>query len=47
MIHDPWGRRYLYELDGEGRPRVRSLGRDGQPGGSGPDADIGLDSLDG
>lgn len=42
MIHDPWGRRYEYEIDADGQPRVRTLGRDGQPGGSGADADVEL-----
>jgi general secretion pathway protein G len=45
MIHDPWGRRYEYELTSDGTPRVFSLGRDGRPGGTGADADVGLDSL--
>ena len=46
MIHDPWGRRYEYELGPDGRPRVLSLGRDGRPGGGGADADVGLDALE-
>jgi general secretion pathway protein G len=39
---DPWGRPYLYRVPGpEGAPfAVLSLGADGQPGGSGRDADI-------
>ena len=36
---DPWGRAYLYTLDRDG-PTVMSLGRDGAPGGTGPDADL-------
>jgi general secretion pathway protein G len=36
---DPWGREYLYRLDGN-QPRIMSLGRDGTPGGEGFDADI-------
>lgn len=44
-LRDPWGREYLYEPPNEAHaePRVYSLGRDGQPGGEGDDADI--DSL--
>ena len=39
---DPWGRDYLYEPPGAGREtaRVYTLGRDGQPGGTGEDADV-------
>jgi general secretion pathway protein G len=40
---DPWGRAYLYEGPGEAHPNtceVRSLGRDGKPGGSGEDEDL-------
>jgi general secretion pathway protein G len=39
---DPWGRDYLYAppARGELRPSVRSLGRDGEPGGAGDDADV-------
>jgi general secretion pathway protein G len=42
---DPWGRPYLYRIPGAkgGEFEVYSLGRDGKPGGSGEDADIGLD----
>jgi len=37
--HDPWGRGYrITVLDG--RPVVATFGRDGEPGGNGPDADI-------
>ena len=40
---DPWGRPYLYRVPGaRGDYDVYSLGRDGKPGGSGEDADIGL-----
>ena len=40
---DPWGRPYLYRVPGaRGEYDVYSLGRDGKPGGSGEDADIGL-----
>jgi general secretion pathway protein G len=39
---DPWGHAYVYEPPGPGenRPKLCSYGRDGKPGGSGPDADI-------
>ena len=39
---DPWGRPYLYKTPGaNGREyQIESLGRDGQPGGAGEDADI-------
>lgn len=39
---DPWSRPYLYLQPGNNGPiDIYSLGRDGQPGGEGPDADIG------
>ena len=39
---DPWGKPYLYRIPGtRAEFEVISLGRDGQPGGSGEDADIG------
>ncbi|HEX5127448.1 MAG TPA: type II secretion system major pseudopilin GspG [Rhodocyclaceae bacterium] len=39
---DPWGRPYLYKNPGEhGDIDVYTLGADGQPGGTGADADIG------
>ncbi len=38
---DPWGRPYVYKSPGEHGPYdLYSLGRDGQPGGEGEDADI-------
>jgi general secretion pathway protein G len=38
---DPWGRPYLYKQPGDhGAVDVWSLGKDGQPGGSGEGADI-------
>lgn len=40
---DPWGRPYLYRSPGEVNPAefdLLTLGRDGQPGGEGDDADI-------
>jgi|GEM_PF-4592819 len=36
---DGWGRPYRYESDG-GSARIWTLGRDGVPGGAGPDADL-------
>src|SRR5712692_2060884 len=36
---DPWGHDYVYMNEG-GKPVIISYGRDGQPGGDGPDADI-------
>jgi general secretion pathway protein G len=42
---DPWGRAYVYRIPGErGEYDVFSYGRDGKPGGTGEDADIGLTS---
>ena len=39
---DPWGRDYLYIAPGtRGEYDIYTLGADGQPGGEGPDADIG------
>jgi general secretion pathway protein G len=40
---DPWGRPYVYRSPGEHDPAgndLSTLGRDGQPGGEGEDADI-------
>lgn len=38
---DPWGHPYQYKAPGsKGEFEIVSLGRDGQPGGSGEDADI-------
>jgi general secretion pathway protein G len=40
---DPWGRPYVYRTPGQkGEFDVISYGRDGKPGGTGDDADIGL-----
>jgi len=36
---DPWGHDYVY-LNESGKPKIISYGRDGQPGGDGPDQDI-------
>ena len=45
---DPWGNPYLYVSPGpDGRDYdISTLGRDGKPGGEGPDADISLSTLD-
>jgi len=41
--NDPWGRPYVYRVPGsKGDFDLYSLGKDGKPGGSGEDADIGL-----
>jgi len=44
---DPWGHPYVYKLGGAASPngvvtdyQIISLGKDGQPGGSGEDADL-------
>jgi len=38
---DPWGRAYVYRAPGAGRDfELLSLGRDGQPGGTGEAADL-------
>lgn len=42
LPNDPWGRPYVYEQPGRNSEvDVMSLGRDGRPGGSGEDADVG------
>ena len=47
MPRDPWDRPYVYDNPGRrGDFDIYSLGRDGQPGGEGPDADIGNWDLD-
>lgn len=39
--NDPWGRPYRYTSPGRGSGYdLYTLGRDGQPGGRGPDADV-------
>lgn len=41
--NDPWGKPYLYKSPGDRNPSgfdLSSLGRDGQPGGTGEDSDI-------
>jgi general secretion pathway protein G len=41
--NDPWGRPYVYRSPGQkGEFEVLSYGRDGKPGGTGDDADIGM-----
>jgi general secretion pathway protein G len=41
--NDPWGRPYVYRTPGQkGEFEIFSYGRDGKAGGSGEDADIGL-----
>jgi general secretion pathway protein G len=40
---DPWGRAYVYRVPGQkGEFDLFSLGKDGKPGGTGEDADIGV-----
>ncbi len=42
LPRDPWDRPYVYENPGkQGEFDIYTLGRDGQPGGSGPDTDVG------
>jgi general secretion pathway protein G len=36
---DPWNHDYVYVLE-RGKPIITSYGRDGAPGGEGPDADV-------
>jgi general secretion pathway protein G len=43
LPNDPWGRAYQYRTPGKTSEfEVFSLGRDGKPGGTGEDADIGI-----
>ena len=47
LPNDPWGNPYLYLNPGtKGEIDIYTLGRDGQPGGEGIDADIGNWDLD-
>ena len=40
-LKDPWNRAWVYVMPGDGKPfDLRSLGKDGQPGGDSVDADI-------
>lgn len=42
LVNDPWGNPYQYLFPGNnGEFDIYTLGRDGRPGGEGPDADIG------
>lgn len=45
---DPWGRAYRYEppTEAQPRPRVYTLGRDGEPGGEDEDADVDSATMD-
>jgi len=41
QLNDPWGREYVYSLEGDGETvEVSSLGLDGAAGGSGENADV-------
>jgi len=43
--NDPWGRPYVYRVPGsKSEYDLYSLGRDGKPGGTGEDADIGIET---
>ena len=43
--NDPWGRAYVYRVPGsKGEFDLYSYGKDGKPGGTGEDADIGLNT---
>ena len=37
---DPWAHSYVYRRNGSGRPEVVSYGADGEPGGTGVNADV-------
>jgi general secretion pathway protein G len=44
--NDPWGRPYVYQIPGDkAEYTVLSYGRDGKPGGTGEDADIGVNQV--
>lgn len=47
LPRDPWGREFVYAppAPGELRPRLRTLGRDGLPGGADEDADLDREGL--
>lgn len=45
QLKDPWGREFVYELNG-GQFTLKSLGKDGAEGGSGYDADISSDDME-
>ena len=40
LPNDPWGRPYLYRIGENGSVAIISYGKDGQPGGTGENADI-------
>ena len=43
---DPWGRAYVYRVPGDkSEYEIVSYGRDGKPGGTGEDADIGVQTV--
>jgi general secretion pathway protein G len=44
---DPWGKPYVYTSEGSRQFKIVTYGADGQPGGSGYDADISSDNLKG
>jgi len=44
---DPWQNPYQYTLEGSQKYRIVSYGADGAPGGSGYDADVDSDNLEG
>lgn len=44
---DPWGNEYIYKSDASNEFTIISYGADGVPGGSGIDADISSDDLQG
>jgi general secretion pathway protein G len=44
--NDPWGRPYVYRIPGErSEYEVVSFGRDGKPGGTGEEAEIGVSTV--
>src|ERR1044071_341675 len=46
LPNDPWGRPYVYQIPGDkAEYTVLSYGRDGKPGGTGEDADIGVQTV--
>lgn len=45
--NDPWGKPYVYSSEGSRQFKIVTYGADGQPGGSGYDADISSDNLKG
>ena len=46
LPNDPWGRPYNYRIPGDkAEYEIFSYGRDGKPGGTGEDADIGVQAV--